>query len=366
MGYYRVTSRKGFAKLFDMSTLSDVAKASGASIATVSRVINGKSELVKPDMRDRVLAAMRELRYRPTPNRDRQRSAPTHNIAVILGDIEPRSLHKDTYFFGLIEGLLDTLAENGYSLTLHVQRLWKDSTEAVRHRFDGHCDGAISLAPLRTDETVRHLWSRGTPLVVIGASLELGGVGSVDMDNVGAAEEMVQYLADCGHRRIAYFGVTDRILSSQERREGCLRAGQKSPDLEIRCYKTGDRDDSDAANADRGIPLETGRTPDWVSGLVDEAFTDTWSPTAIVCWNDLMARQVLNCLDLRGLRVPRDVSVTGFDGTDPFITSFRQPLYEMGQEAVRQLLAIVGGGEISDTPVLLRAEMVVRSSVRPI
>lgn len=340
-----------------MATLTDVARKSGASIATVSRVINGQPGLVADDTRERVLAAVRELRYRPTPNRVRQRSAATQNLAVILGDIEPRALTREPYFLGLFEGMLDEAAANGYSLTVHVQRLWKEAEKAVRHRFDGHCDGAIAVAPLETDELTRSLWDRGTPLVTLGADLGLAGVAVVDVDNVAAGERAVRLLQAEGHRQIAYLGVTDRIVSSRERREGCLRAAASVPGLVLHAYSVGE----DAT--ERGIPLESDRTPGWIADALERAFAADPAPTGLVCWNDSLARQAISALRASGKRVPEDVSVVGFDDTGGELTSLRQPLYDLGRTAVTALLGLVSGEPAPISSLRLPAELIVRESV---
>ena len=351
-----------------MSTLSEVAERSGASIATVSRVINGRSDLVAEKTRERVLAAMRELRYRPTPNRDRQRTVATYTLAMILGDMEPRAMRRDPYFLDIFQGAMDEAAANGYSLTVHVQRLWKDSAEAVRHRFDGHCDGAISVSPLENDETTRALWQRGTPLVTVGSDLGLPDVGAVDMDNYAAGDLAVRHLAELGHRNLAYIGVTDRIVSSRERREGCLQAAAQATDLVLRSYRVEDPTvDATNTGSERGIPLSQGRNVQWIAGTLDQIFREgSPSPTALVCWNDFLAAETIAALEARGLRVPEDISIVGFDAVGEHITSFRQPLYEIGQLSARTLIDLIAGKPAPSSPIRLSAELVHCETVRAI
>ena len=209
-----------------MSSVREVAKRSGVSTATVSRVLNGDAASVSEATRDRVLLAVRELNYRVRPAPRAGSEARTAMIAVLVADVDghPLSDENNGYFSGVFDGVLAEAATLGYSTIVHIERMWHDVGQVVRRTFDGHCDGVLFVGTSDQTPTVRALWERGVPLVIAGAMPSLPNVSSVDITNERSAFEATTELIRQGHRRIAYFGPDGDVVSSVERRAGYRRA----------------------------------------------------------------------------------------------------------------------------------------------
>ncbi|MGV3616916.1 MAG: LacI family DNA-binding transcriptional regulator [Fimbriimonas sp.] len=361
-----------------MATIRDVAKRCEVSIATVSRVLNGSDDKVGPETRARVLEAMRELRYRPTARQENQRAVATHNIGFLVSDLDREPFRRNPYFAGLFEGVLDEAASSGYSATVFVERMWREKKLAIRRSYDGHCDGIIAMAPESDSETVHLLHERGIPLVLIGSDLPLNGVSTLDIDNAAAAGAAVRALVGVGHRRIAYFGVPDRVVSSMERRLGCAAAVEATSGASLRQFLAAGSTPMQSgrfreANGWEGEPFEGAGVHRllWVEEMIQVAFAAAEPPTAIVAWNDEMARDTVEALRRRGLSVPGDVSLIAFDDTppiqtcDPPLTCVPQPLLEMGRQAVGLLVRHLAEPTAPVQRVRIRPELVHRGSVAP-
>lgn len=356
-----------------MATLNDVAKLCGASIATVSRVLNGEPDLVTDETRKRVMAAVRDLRYRPHPKRDRQRAAATQNVALIAGHAEPGWILGEPRMFGSIAGIIEEAATCGYSTTFLIESMWKNSQDAVRRNYDGHCDGAVIHAPLPNSATVSALWDRGYPFVTMGADLGLPGVGAVDVDNREGAGNAIRYLKTLGHRHIAYFGVDEIIVSARERREGCLEAAAAEglPTLRVFLAHSETGIGQETSLGQTPIPLSKERTVGWISASVQNALKSQPPLTAIVCWNDVLARLVVRALMEVGFRVPYDMSVVGFDDSaeavseTPHLTTFRQPYYDIGRRAFQLLRNLIENPQSQTESHRLTTELIIRESTAP-
>ncbi|HEY0866464.1 MAG TPA: LacI family DNA-binding transcriptional regulator [Fimbriimonas sp.] len=365
-----------------MASIRDVAKASGVSIATVSHVLNGRSTKVSDETRDRVLAAVRELRYRPTALEDRQRAILTKNIGFLTSDLATSPITRNAYFGLILNSVLETAALRGYSTTIFVERMWDDIGHAIRRSYDGRCDGVLLLAPSVDSDALRTLWERGTPLVSIGTTVNLPGVSLVDIDNETAAATLTRYLQNLGHRRIAFVGGSVVGTSALERARGYVGAMIEAgaTDEEVCVVNTrGISDDANgvATSVEAHRPARHAHRYYDVVGLgqavarfvVESAMPDV---TAFVCWNDGVAREVIAGLKRKGVRVPDDVSIVSFDDSAdatserPCLTTMRQPFHQIGKTAVGVLLdRILDPGQPAQA-VRYMPEMIIRESAIPV
>lgn len=359
-----------------MATIRDVAHLCGVSTATVSHVLHGRLNRVSPDTRDKVMAAIRELRYRPPALEARSSESLAKNIGVIFGELSAGSIIRHTYFRNLLDGILDAATMRGFSATIVVERMWAESGDAIRRGYDGRCDGVILVAPSATSPIIPVLLERGVPISSIGVSLPHSGVTTVDIDNALAAETLVDHLVQLGHRRIAYIGGDSSQVSVEERAEGYRRAmarhGLAGNRKEILCSGTSE-EDAYRRRAVRSIS-EGGRQvrlSGWAEAAVDFLLQDHPDYTAYVGWNDDIARSMVRALQAAGKRVPLDVSVVGVDdvhfATDeqPELTTMRQPFQIIGRRAADLLIDRIERPESPQEFVRFTAELIVRNSTGP-
>jgi LacI family transcriptional regulator len=311
------------------TTLRDIAREVGVSTMTASMVLNGSrsSTRVSADTRARILEVSVRLRYRPNAvarGLSRQRM---HNIGVVA---EVQGEDVNLYFLEVLGGLIAAATDREQNTTVFSITNWEADQERVLQFCDGRVDGMVLLAPQDISQSVAEMLSERAQFVVIHSDCGPLHVDSVDCDDEGGAYAMVKYLISLGHRRIAHFAGPASREGANRRTSGYLRA----------LAEAGIRDDDNLV------------THGWYAAISGKeraqellsryAFDDL--PTAIFCANDAIAAGCMEVLAANGLRVPEDISVTGFDGlllsrmTTPALTTVMQPLRQMGHYAVERLL----------------------------
>jgi LacI family transcriptional regulator len=326
-------------------TIKDVARRSGVSVATVSKVINNRYG-VAPDTFAKVQAVIDELGYETSLVAQSLRSHKTNVIGVLVVDIEPFSSE-------LLKGAAKGMHDTGYELVVYsASGLGQDINGWERRylsRISGTLtDGVILVAPSVVDAP------HTGPLVAVDPHVGASGLPSVDADNLKGARVATEYLIGLGHRRIGFL------------------AGRA--DLEsVRLREQGYRD----ALADAGIPFDPelvqhGDFRQEQSRLAAARLLDASPrPTAIFAANDNSAIETIQVANARGLVVPRDLSVIGFDNipesalNSPPLTTVDQSIQRMGFEAVRLLIRLITGHETEPARVTLPTELVLRSSCAP-
>ncbi|HEX7118812.1 MAG TPA: LacI family DNA-binding transcriptional regulator [Longimicrobiales bacterium] len=330
-----------------MVSLLDVARRSRVSAATVSRVIN-HPERVARATRERVEQAIRELGYRPSrvARRLRVERGPSRLIGVLLSDIQ------NPFFADLARGVEDVAHARGYAVLLGNS----DEDEAKARRYvevmrAELVDGVILPPTSDRDEAAIELARSGAPLVCVDRRLGRESVDSVLIDNVRGAYDATSHLIRLGHRRIAFIEGLPRISTSRERLDGYTQA----------LVEHGI--EPDAALVRQGDSRQGGgrRMTEALLGLPDP-------PTALLVGNNLMTLGALEAVHGRGLRIPDDVAVVGYDDMpwalafDPPLTAVRQSGYEVGRRAAELLFQRLDEPGRSTTVVLLQPELVVRGS----
>jgi LacI family transcriptional regulator len=330
-------------------TIKDVAARSGVSTQTVSRVINNRPD-VAPDTRERVEQVIATLGYTPSAVARTLVARRSNSIGVLLAGM------RYTGTAHTLQGIIDEAASLG--LTVLIAELPEgdsldDPRPAISALVEHHVDGIIMSVPAigqAVDRIKAVLTDHRGPVVFVKAGVSERH-SSVLVENLAAIEDVVEHLVSIGRSRIAHISGPAGWQEARYRREGWelgLRRHQLEPDADL--CEEGDWSPSSGAVA-MGALL--GRVPDL---------------DAVVAGNDLMALGAMHVLRSRGLSIPDDVAVTGFDDIDeaawfaPPLTSVVQPLTEMGREAVRRLWSEFEGR--ADTPVAipLRAELIIRES----
>lgn len=338
------------------ATLQDVAREAGVTAMTVSVVLNGarSGTRVSDATRARIEEVAARLRYRPNGvarSLSRRRMDTLGVAAGISGQI-------NLYFLDILNGILEAAATHGQNTTIYSVTDWEVDQSRLLQFCDGRVDGLILINPTLTAPFAATLGQYAL-FVTIQSTAPLSGIHSLDVDNEGAACEMVRYLIVQGHRRIAHITGSMTQIDAQLRLAGYRRALSEAgitPDESL--VRPG------------WFTIDTGRQ--CMADLLDRPGPP---PTAVFCANDATAYGAMETLAARGLRVPEDISVAGFDDlmlaqmTTPHLTTVHQPFQEMARRAVELLLHQIQPGE-DDAPAppdteFFDAELTIRASVAP-
>ncbi|MCX5196933.1 LacI family transcriptional regulator [Streptomyces sp. NBC_00249] len=320
--------------------LTDIAAQAQVSEATVSRVLNGKTG-VAAGTRHKVLAALDVLGYeRPVRLKRRSNGLVGLLIPELTNPIFPA-------FAQVIE---QALAGHGYTPVLCTQTPGgATEDELVEQLEERGVTGIVFLSGLHADasaDPVRYqrLAARGVPFVLINGFNESVNAPFISPDDRAAAEMAVRHLEELGHRRIGLAIGPTRYVPSARKEQGFLAALPGGEGLVERTLFT-----VEGGHAAGGALLDRGCT-------------------GVVCASDMMALGVIRAARERGLRVPEDISVVGFDDspliafTDPPLTTIRQPVRAMATAAVGALLEAVAGTPVQRTEYVFQPELVVRGS----
>jgi LacI family transcriptional regulator len=331
-------------------TIRDIASLAGVSIATVSRVLNGRPD-VSPETRETVLQLVREHNF----SFNRSARSLASGRTGLIGLTTPL-VHAE-YFALLMSGAAEALYERDLRSvmcpTLHEHDREVSLLDRLMH---GTTDGAILLLPSESSEELAALQDRDFPFVVLDPREPLDDrIPVVSAAHWSGARSAVDHLTGLGHRRVAAITGPSSWLASIDRLDG---------------YH--------AALAARGIlaPAEYIRESDFqLEGghLATQQLLDLPEPpTAIFAFNDNMAIGAMRAAQDRGLVIPRDLSVVGFDDSwgativSPPLTTVSQPLQEMGRVAVSLLIRLLEGRRVQTLRIELSTKLVVRQSTGPL
>jgi LacI family transcriptional regulator len=341
----RMRRRLGFGK----ATVEDIARAAGVSTATVSRVLNG-SPLVRPELKARVGAQIEALGYVRHGAARTLASNRSHTIGAVVPTIN------NAIFAAGIEAFERRLEQAGYTLLLAVSNYSLDNElRQVRRLLEGGVDALMLIGNDHRDETFAMLERARVPHVATWSYDGAARCPNIGFDNRDAAMRIVDHLAGLGHRSIGMIaGMTDGNDRAAERLAGVRAA------LARRALPLPDR-----LVFERPYSIEAGREALSLFLKLEAP------PTAIICGNDVLALGVLFEAIARGISVPDDLSVTGFDNlpltahVSPPLTTIDVPSTAMGEQAAGALLAMLQdtGEEIAG--VLLEAPLLVRSTTGP-
>ncbi len=334
----------GGVKQSQAVTVADVSKRSGLSTATVSRVLNN-SPLVREQTKAKVLEAMRELGYTANHSARALARKRTDTIGVIFPGIDAG------FFSEVLIGVNQLASENDMHLAVAFARNKPEEAQMVSEYLYGGRVDALILMNLRIDDKfIREAAMAPTPMVLIDRPAKDARLVTVRMDNAAGAEEAMTHLLDLGHRRIAVIRGPQGTFDSDERWLGCLQAMKRSgvkPDPELIWEGTfHDHSGYEAMSSwlDAGKPL----------------------PEAIFALNDPMAIGVLEALTERGLRVPDDVALVGFDDIESArylgLTTVSSPMRGLGRTACQAVVELLEGAPRRPKEHVLPTELIVRRS----
>jgi DNA-binding LacI/PurR family transcriptional regulator len=327
-------------------TLDELAEMSGVSRATVSRAINGGP--VSEATRRRVLEVVERTGYRP--NAAAKSLAAGRSRSGVVGvamHVDTSALFRDPYFSELLQGITDVVSGEADGMMLWLGNRSKEETlgRILRIRT---LDGVIATADHLDDPLVDGLLASPLPTILIGHRRADRTASYVDIDNVRAAEVITDHLLGLGRQRIGHITGGSGTVTGTDRLEGFRRAVRRAGVESSSVIVEGD---FSAACGARGA-----------AALLDQEVD------AIFCANDATAKGALAAIVGRGLRVPEDVAIAGFDDLDfaarldPPLTTMRQGIERQGVEAAIALLRLLDDPEGGPRRVILPTELMIRQS----
>jgi LacI family transcriptional regulator len=328
-------------------TIIDVAQEAGVSYATVSRVLNNDPH-VKTETRERVIHTITRLGYTVNQQARNLAGGHSHVVGLLVPDL-------GTGYIGeIIRGIDEALATAQYDLMLYTTHRRKTKESAyVTSLTQGMTDGLLLVLPRDPAEYLISLRQRHFPYVLIDHQGISEAESAVGATNRQGGYDATRYLLELGHCRIGFITGTMDLGCSRDRLAGyhaALNVCQVPIDPAL--IREGDFNQPTGYQAAR------------------ELLDLPHPPTAIFASNDVMAFGVMEAVRDRGLRIPEDVSIVGFDNipqaehVSPQLTTIEQPLADMGREATRRLLGLIANADLPLTRVELPTKLVVRASTR--
>ncbi|RPI21557.1 MAG: LacI family transcriptional regulator, partial [Chloroflexota bacterium] len=335
------------------ATIKDIAKRAGVTHSTVSRALHG-SPLISQETADRIRKAALELGYQPSAAARSLKTNSTRVLGVVLSSID------DPFFSEILQGIEETAQTAGYSLFIGAsqrdpQREQKIVQAMVEHRVDGIIICSTSFG----EQQGRQLSKYNRPIVAVNSQSVEDYRYSIFHDDVDGSRQITRHLIDLGHQRIAFIGNSLSGRTTLDRQAG-FQQEMEAARLPI---------------LPGFIHQEPGGVPENGVAALDYYLSLPSRPTAVFCFNDMVATGLLHGLQNAGLKTPGDVSVAGFDNikfsayTNPPLTTFDQPKRFLGTEAARLVLDLLLKSleDVDDQPKIrvLKGKLLVRQSTAP-
>ncbi len=337
-----------------MATIYDVARRANVSTTTVSKVLSN-TPYVSTQTKERVLEAMRDLKYAPSLAARGLSRNRTYVIGLVI-PYDPDYLFSDPFLLEIIRGIEACTNEHDYNLLLSLARRAAEPRSAYsRMSRTGYMDGVITIETFEGDEAAKEFEERQLPRVSIGYRKEPRAINSIHADDYRGAFEGITYLLKLGHRQIGIVSGPPAFIGAIEERLGGAQAAlaQYGLRLDSNMITYGD------------FTIESGYR------AAEPLLTAQPRPTAIFAMNDRMASGVLRRAREYNLSIPADLSLVGFDDVplsmlvEPSLTTIHQPGYELGQRATQKLFEILDHDLPSFDPIVLPVELIIRGSTAP-
>ncbi len=329
--------------------IKKIAELAKVSIATVSRVINNKPG-VRDDVRKKIEKIIAQTGYRPNP----MAQGLVHRKSNVIGLMVPRFVG---YYSRRVEAVLKVCHENDYGVMMtSTMAHYEDELDNLNLMYEKRVEGIIIFADHCTGEFQAAISEIGSkiPIVMVDQVIDQLNIPSILQDNYSGAQQAVRHLIDYGHRAIACITAPSSDVQGKKR---------------YRAYRD--------VLEDEGIPLEPAYVREGsysidsgyeeMAGILEKARE---RPTAVFACNDNMAIGAIHCLIQRDLKVPRDISVVGFDDIEfaahfnPPLTTVRQDHEAAGTQAAELLLELIKHKTVPVKKIVLNQELVVRESVK--
>ncbi len=326
--------------------LEQVARRAKVSTATVSRVLNS-ADVVKTSTRARVMKAIADLKYHPNLHARHLAGGKSRTLGMIVSNME------NPFFFDIYKTVESVAHERGHEVVVaNTDYRSEQLVTSIRLMIGRRVTGLAAIVSEMDPALIEELTDSRIPVVFYDVGKPRHNITNIRLDYRRGIGKVIDYLHSLRHRRLGFVGHHAMLGPINERMKAVLDAVARIPSLEVRT----------AANADT---LEGGRAA--TRDLLDTGFT----PTAIICVNDIMAVGALRELRERGIRVPEDVSVTGFDNVKlsefcyPALTTVHIPRDRIGQIICDRLIPAPGKPVPPDREIVIDPEFMVRDSTGP-
>lgn len=327
--------------------LKDVAEKAGVSIATASKVLNNKTSDIGEATINHVKVIAQEIGYVPNAIARAMKTNRSNIIGLIIPDI------RNPFFTEIARGAEDLAYELGYSLFLcNTDDDLEKETKYIQSLQQLRIDGIVIAGSFERDRDKEISLSVNTPLIAIDREIYYKDISSfIKTDSYESSKEMSELLYSSGYRNYYYLGGPLNNSVANERYEGTMAGITNKNDVKFES--------------------------DFVRFLIEDGYSsvinndDILEHDVIICGNDLIAIGVLNALKERGIRVPEDISIVGFDDIhlasafSPRLTTIRQPAYEMGADAIIIIDEIIKGKKPQSTHTL-KQSIVIRDTTSKI
>jgi LacI family transcriptional regulator len=338
-------------KKYEATSIKDVAKETGVSIATVSNALNN-SRYVKEETKKRINEIAKRLNYTPNIIARGLKTKSTKTVAIIVPDIA------NQFFAQVIRGAEEVAKLRKYNVLLTCTYYdvleEKTSVETLKKQF---IDGIIFISGDNSFNNIKELNDNNFPVVVVDRELENMKIPSVLVDNFYAMKKVVNYLYDLGHRKIGYISYTYNNQTTVRKRFEGYCDGLKENKLDY------DPDMVVISETLRLNELEGSRE------IVRNILKSKSIPSVIMTASDFIAVGVIRALTEAKVKIPEGMSVVGYDNilmsqyTNPLLTTVKQPKKKMGATAMNLLLDIIEGKKIKSRNVILPTKLIKRQSV---
>ncbi|MBU5488994.1 LacI family transcriptional regulator [Clostridium sp. MSJ-8] len=330
------------------ASIKDVAKTAGVSIATVSRVLNN-IDVVNEDTKRKVLDAIKELGYRPNIVARSLKTQRTKTIGILIPDISSQ------FYPEIVRGAEDVANIYDYNVILCNSDFDSEKEkEYLRVLKEKMVDGVIYMSSSFSEEILKLINELNLNTILVESKDSENRLPSVTIDNVGATYEATKYLIDKGIKKLAFIGVeADNTNAWGERYLGFKKA----------------LDDNNIALDEDLVFLDTMKVKSGYEA-VDKFVQSKKKFEGIVCASDEIAMGAINGLREKGINVPDDVSVIGFNNNAvssifyPKLTTISQPSYDMGSVAMRMLIKLLTKQELEQSSYVLDYRLIERESTK--
>lgn len=331
-------------------TLEDISRHLDLSVSTVSKALNGYSD-ISPATKERIVKAAAALGYHPNMAARNLRRQRTEKIGVVVN--YPIEI-VDDFLSELIPGAALAAEHADYNLILYT------STDRNPGRFRKICrarevDGLLLLWPSELDEIVEFMGHEEMPYIVLPRRVPDERVSYIAADHMSSGRMLTQHLIELGHTQIGFTCRPEVNETNLDRYAGYCSA-LADAGLPLSEHLVVESDGTDPLNGEKALQKFLKMEP---------------VPTAILCFTDPMALQMMAAATEQGIQVPRDLSIAGHDGllitgmTVPSLTTARQPITEMGRLAVECILEKISNPDLPPSRHMLPTELVIRNSTGP-
>ncbi|WP_332908491.1 LacI family DNA-binding transcriptional regulator [Paenibacillus roseus] len=330
------------------TTIYDIARLAGVSIATVSKVFNDKGR-ISEETRQRVLQISEELSYQPNMLASALTGKKTYTIGLLIPDLV------NPFFAEVSRSVEDRAHELGFNVVIcNTDNDSNKENKYISLLRQKSVDGIIVATGARNEEALRELIEQRIPVALIAREMSSLPASSVVVDDFAGGYSAASYLIAAGHERIALIAENLEVSSSKERLRGYRQALEEA-----------------RLSYDENLVLVSDFSVQGSKQTALKLLATDSRPTAIFACNDILAIGAIQAARELGIEVPEDLSVVGFDNTilatmsDPPMTTVAQPIQEMGHQVVDLIIQEINNEKKARQRVVLLPELIVRGSALP-